>query len=162
VSTIVEYFHAAFGHYFITNIGAEITALDSGQFAGWARTGKTFKAYTSSNGFVTGVCRFFTVAFPPKSSHFYTSNSAECQGLLGSNRDWTFEAVGFWVASADPVTGSCPTGTQAVYRLYNNGQGGAPNHRYTTDPAVRVEMLGRGYVAEGYGPEGIGFCAPIQ
>ena len=30
-----------------------------------------------------------------------------------------------------------------VYRLYNNGQGGAPNHRYTTSLATRTQMLGR-------------------
>lgn len=157
---MVEYFHASFGHYFVTNAAAEIDAIDSGRFAGWARTGKTFKAYASSNGFVTGVCRFFTVAFPPKSSHFYTSNSAECQGLQANNRDWSFEGVAFWVQSADASTGSCPTGTQAVYRLYNNGQSGAPNHRYTTDPAIRADMMAKGWVPEGFGVEGVGFCAP--
>ena len=33
--TAVEYFHASFDHYFITDIPAEITALDAGQFVGW-------------------------------------------------------------------------------------------------------------------------------
>ncbi|MCC7217978.1 MAG: hypothetical protein IT517_14470 [Burkholderiales bacterium] len=159
-STMVEYFHAAFGHYFVTSSAAEIDAIDSGRFAGWERTGRSFKAYSSSNGFVTGVCRFFTVAFPPKSSHFYTSNTAECQGLQANNRDWSFEAVAFWVQSADANTGSCPTGTQAVYRLYNNGQSGAPNHRYTTDPAIRADMMAKGWVPEGFGAEGVAFCAP--
>ena len=39
-----------------------------------------------------------------------------------------------------PAAGACAAGT-AVYRLYNNGQGGAPNHRYTTSFAVRAAML---------------------
>ena len=159
-STVVEYYHAGFGHYFITNIAAETSALDSGKFAGWARTGRTFNAYTSTNGYVAAVCRFFTVAFPPKSSHFYTSNSAECSGLQASNKDWTFEAEAFYVQQANAQTGGCPTGYRAVYRLYNNGQSGAPNHRYTTDPAVRVEMMGKGWIPEGFGPEGVGFCSP--
>jgi cytochrome c553 len=159
-STVVEYYHTGFGHYFITSFTADISALDSGKFAGWARTGRTFNAYTSSNGYVTAVCRFFTVAFPPKSSHFYTSNFAECRGLQASNKDWTFEAEAFYVQQASEQTGSCPTGYRAVYRLYNNGQSGAPNHRYTTDPAVRIEMMGKGWIPEGFGPEGVGFCSP--
>ena len=105
-STVVEYYHAAFGHYFITSFTAEISALDSGKFAGWARTGRTFSAYASTNGYVTAVCRFFTVAFPPKSSHFYTSNTAECSGLQASNRDWTFEAEAFYVQQANAATGA--------------------------------------------------------
>ncbi|HVE48086.1 MAG TPA: hypothetical protein VNG69_00545 [Casimicrobiaceae bacterium] len=161
IATIVEYLHATFGHYFITNIVDEITALDAGRFEGWKRTGKTFNAYASTNGAQIGVCRFFTVAFPPKSSHFYTAIQTECQAVQ-ANRDWTFEAAAaFYALSADVVTGACPTGTQPVYRLYNEGQGGAPNHRYTVELAVRSEMLARGYRAEGHGPEGIGFCAPL-
>jgi hypothetical protein len=159
-STVVEYFHAAFGHYFVTNIAAEISALDSGKFAGWARTGRSFDAHTATDGNVAAVCRFFTVAFPPKSSHFYTSNSAECNGLKASNKDWSFEAEAFYVQQANVQTGSCPSGYRAVYRLYNNGQSGAPNHRYTTDPAVRIEMMGKGWIPEGFGPEGVGFCSP--
>ena len=69
---LVEYFHTAFGHYFITYLADEITKLDNGTFVGWARTGKQFKAYTATAAGRSPVCRFFTVAFPPKSSHFYT------------------------------------------------------------------------------------------
>ncbi len=110
-STVVEYYHAGFGHYFITSFTADISALDSGKFTGWARTGHTFNAYTSTNGYVTAVCRFFTVAFPPKSSHFYTSNSAECSGLQASNKDWTFEAEAFYVQQADERPAAAPPAT---------------------------------------------------
>ena len=33
------------------------------------------------------------------------------------------------------------------------------NHRYTTDAAVRTQMIGKGYVPEGYGPQGVALCA---
>jgi hypothetical protein len=158
---VVEYLHAAFGHYFITSFQGEIDALDAGKLAGWARTGRTFKAYTTTNGNQHIVCRFFTAAFPPKSSHFYTSNSEECSVLRQTSRDWQYEADSFWVHPADALMGSCPTGTQAVYRLYNNGQSGAPNHRYTTDPLVRLQMVGQGWIPEGFGPEGVAFCSPF-
>ena len=40
-----------------------------------------------------------------------------------------------------------------VYRMYNNGQGAAPNHRFTTDFATRDSMLTRpadkAWLAEG-------------
>ena len=159
MATVIEYHHAAFDHYFITNAAGEIAALDAGTFAGWARTGRSFSAYTSTNGFVTGVCRFFTAAFAPKSSHFYTGITAECTGLKSSS-DWQYEAEAFWVQPADPATGSCPQGSKAVYRLYNNGQSGAPNHRYTVDPAVRADMMAKGWLPEGFGAEGVGFCSP--
>jgi hypothetical protein len=51
-------------------------------------------------------------------------------------------------------------GTQPLYRLYNNGQGGAPNHRYTTRIDVRQQMITQGWVSEGYGPLGAIACVP--
>jgi hypothetical protein len=69
--------------------------------------------------------------FAPKSSHFYTPSASEC-ALVKTNPDWLFEAEVFNVAPASIVDGSCPANTLPVYRLYNNGQGAAPNHRYTT------------------------------
>ncbi|MEP7274900.1 MAG: hypothetical protein ABI812_01010, partial [Betaproteobacteria bacterium] len=72
----IEYFHTGFSHYFITALAAEIAALDGGQFAGWQRTGRAFRVWTSGAG-LAGVCRFFTTAFAPKSSHFYTPDTNE-------------------------------------------------------------------------------------
>jgi hypothetical protein len=40
--------------------------------------------------------------------------------------------------------GGCTCGTLPLYRLYNDGQGEAPNHRYTTSATTRTEMLGQG------------------
>ncbi|HVF62643.1 MAG TPA: hypothetical protein VNE58_01450 [Casimicrobiaceae bacterium] len=158
-ATMVEYFHAGFGHYFVTNIAAEIAALDNGSFAGWARTGKTFKAYASGNASVVPVCRFFTVAYAPKSSHFYTPFTAECDGLKNGGT-WQYEGDAFFV-NVPETGGICAPSAQPVYRMYNNGLGGAPNHRYTTDVTVRSEMLAKGWVAEGLGAQGVIFCVPL-
>ena len=157
-SLVVEYFHAGFGHYFVTNLATEIAALDGGQFAGWSRTGRQFNAYASGNGIVLPVCRFFTVAFAPKSSHFYTPFAPECDGLK-AGRDWQYEGEAFFVNLPDG-NGVCAGTENPVYRLYNDGQNGAPNHRYATDPAVRAEMLAKGWVSEGLGPLGVIFCVP--
>ena len=53
----------------------------------------------------------------------------------------------------------CRMAPVPLYRLYNNGQGGAPNHRFTTDATVRSKMLAAGYIAEGSGI-GVGMCVP--
>jgi uncharacterized protein DUF5648 len=59
-----------------------------------------------------------------------------------------------------PYNGTCPSGTSNVYRLYNNGQGGAPAHRYTTSSITRAQMIQQGWIPEGYGADGIAMCSP--
>ncbi len=158
MAPVVEYYHAAFGHYFVTAKTDEIAKLDDGTFVGWARTGRSFNVYTEPRDDTVPVCRFFTVAFPPKSSHFYTSDAAEC-AKVKTNPDWTFEAEVFYTLPPS-AAGMCAAGTIPVYRLYNEGQTGAPNHRYTTDLAVRQEMID----VHKFKPEGLGlgveFCVP--
>lgn len=63
-------------------------------------------------------------------------------------------------AGPSAFNGTCAANTLAVYRLYNNGQGGAPNHRYTLDSSVRAQMLAQGWLQEGYGSLGVMMCAP--
>ena len=156
----VEYVNAALGHYFVTAFPAEIAVLDGGAFGGaWTRTGKSFMTHANPAIETVPVCRFFSTSFAPKSSHFYTANAAECEGLK-ANPDWQFEAIAFHSPLPDE-TGACPAGTDPVYRMYNNGQSGAPNHRFTTDLATRNDhVANRGFVSEGLGPLGIAMCAP--
>jgi len=63
----------------------------------------------------------------------------------------------FYIALPDTVTGVCPVGTIAVYRLWN--QRSDSNHRYTTSLAVATQMINAGYLAEGYGPNAVIMCA---
>ena len=153
----IEYHHASFDHYFVTAVADEVVKLDKGVFAGWTRTGQSFKVYPSAQPGLASVCRFFSTAFAPKSSHFYTPDAHEC-ATVQANADWQFEAVVFFTTFADPA-GECPSATAPIYRLYNNGQGAAPNHRYTTSLAIRAQMLDAGWVSEGYGAIGVIMCA---
>lgn len=153
----VEYYHAGFGHYFITAFPEEAAAIDAGNVSGWARTGYTFKVETAAAGGYSPVCRFFSTSFAPKSSHFYTPFAAECN-TVKQNANWQFEAIAFFVQES-ATDGSCPVGKTKVYRLYNNGLSGAPNHRYTTSTAVRSAMIAQGWIPEGLGAEGVVFCA---
>ena len=54
-----------------------------------------------------------------------------------------------------PVGGACAAGLVPVYRMYNNGQTGAPNHEFTTDLA-RYQAL---TATQGWSAEGVAFCA---
>ena len=153
----IEYYNATFAHYFITANTAEIAKLDDGTFVGWERTGQSFNVYTVGGTGRASVCRFFSTAFGAKSSHFYAPRGLGCEAVL-ANPAWQFEGDVFFTYLPD-AEGGCPADNLPVYRLYNNGQGGAPNHRFTTSEAIRLEMLQDGYVAEGTGI-GVGMCSP--
>ena len=157
LATAIEYYHQAFDHYFVTTLANEIAALDSGMTAGWARTGLAFNVYVSGVPGTAAVCRFFSTAFGAKSSHFYTPNAPEC-AIVMTNPNWQFEGQVFNVTLPTGTSGACPPGAQPLYRMYNNGQGGAPNHRYTTDLSVRALMLTLGWIPEG---DGIGVIACV-
>jgi hypothetical protein len=155
---VIEYYYAQFNSYFVTALADEIVKLDNGTFVGWARTGLQFKVHTLGTPGSLTVCRFYSVAFGLKSAHFYTPAADECTRLK-TNPDWIFEGEVFAIPSAR-ADGSCGVGTVPVYRLYNNGEGGAPNHRYTTVGTVRDNMVAAGWIIEGNGPGFAFMCAP--
>ena len=153
----VEYYNAGFGHYFMTAQADEITGLDGGAFGGaFVRTGRTFDVYAAPGAGLVPVCRFFTTpgTFGAKSSHFYTADAAECAGLK-LNPAWIYEKIAFHVPAPDGA-GTCPATSLPVYRIYNNGQTGAPNHRFTTDYATRLAFV----PALNWSDEGVRFCTP--
>lgn len=157
---VIEYYYAAFDHYFITSNPDEITKLDHGAYPGWVRTGFQFNAYAAPNENSAPVCRFFSAAFAPKSSHFYTPFATEC-AITQADSAWTLESADAFDIAVPAADGSCAAGLTPVYRLYNNGQGGAPSHRYTTDVTVRAQMIGQGWVPEGLGPNAVQMCSPL-
>jgi photosystem II stability/assembly factor-like uncharacterized protein len=157
--SVIEYYHAAFDHYFITAIPEEITLLNKGFFVGWTRTGLQFKAYAAEAIGTSPVCRFFTTAFGPKSSNFHTPFASECAAVQ-ANPDWLLESGTAFYIALPAFDGSCATGLTPVYRLYNRGQGGAPNHRYTTDVTARAQMIAQGWIPEGLGSDAVEMCSP--
>jgi len=164
--TAVEYYYADWDYYFETAFPDEIAGLDAGAYGGvWKRTGQTFYVWPSDvltasavpaldaqpsavNPLAVPTCRFFTTFFAPKSSHFYTPNAPECDGLKATSQVWQFESIAFYIALID-VNGLCPFGTVPLYRMYNDGMGGAPNHRYTTSLATLNQMIAAGWLFEG-------------
>ncbi len=155
----VEFFHPEFDHYFITTNPVEIANLDSGKTPGWQRTGESFNVYATADSSRSPVCRFFSEAFAPKSSHFYAPRGLGCEAVL-ANPAWQYEGDVFFTPLPAAADGACPAGTAPVYRLYNNGMGGAPNHRFTINDETFAAMKRDGWIAEGLG-EGVGMCSPL-
>ena len=171
VVTVVEYYNATLQHYFITAEPAEINNLDGGAFGGvWKRTGQTFNAWALAGKPTDAVpvCRFFgtdqyrangTRIGP--NSHFYTADPAECafvktayQSIAANGQSypaWTYETDAFAVKL--PVGGVCPGGTVPLYRAYNDGARGDPNHRYSTNTGLLAALVGWTF-------EGLVMCLP--
>ncbi|HEY2818164.1 MAG TPA: PQQ-dependent sugar dehydrogenase [Casimicrobiaceae bacterium] len=154
---VIEYYHAALDHYFITTLPIEIAKLDDGILTGWTRTGQAFHAYASAEAGTSPVCRLY---IPPANgdSQFLSASPTECATTKTRFPQFIDESDNvMWIGLPDVATGACPVGEVSVYRLWN--QRGDSNHRYVTDLALRAQMLGQGYVPEGYG-NGVAMCAP--
>lgn len=156
-ATVVEFYHAALDHYFITWHAAEIAALDAGTvIKGWARTGREFPVYTLPTAATSPVCRYY---IPPAQgdSHFFGRGTVECAATGKNHPAFVLEDAAF-MHMVLPTAGVCAAGTVAVYRVFSNRPDA--NHRYTTDKAVRDQMVARGWLAEGDGPDLVVMCAP--
>ncbi|NDP42706.1 MAG: peptidoglycan DD-metalloendopeptidase family protein [Aromatoleum sp.] len=145
---VIEYYAPSLNHFFITAFPEEAAALDAGKpVAGWQRTGLGFPAFGAKGTGLATVCRFFGTPGLGVNSHFYTAFDSEC-AIVKQNPGWTYEGNSFYIAQ--PVGAvQCPHATRPVFRLYNNGHAGSPNHRYTTSWPVVDEMQFADWVLEG-------------
>jgi uncharacterized protein YkwD len=154
---VVEFYNTAPDHYFITWIPAEIANLDAGRTpTRWTRTGATFKAYTTAQAGTSDICRYY---IPPAlgDSHFFGRGTTECTATGVANPSFVLEEPRFMFLFL-PTAGVCPPGTIAVHRTFSNRADA--NHRYMVDPALRDQMVARGWLAEGDGPNLVVMCAP--
>ncbi len=153
---VIEFYNAGLDHYFITYGAQEISDLDTGVHKGWARTTKSFKAYTTPQTGTSPVCRFY---IPPAQgdSHFFGRGQKECDDTATKFPTFVNEDPAFMQMFL-PVAGVCPANTTEVYRVFSNRADA--NHRYMTDKAVRDAMVAAGWLAEGDGPNLVVMCAP--
>lgn len=160
----IEYYHAAFDHYFVTANADEIAKLDSGYFSGWQRTGQAFAVSDAATPLPGGnaVCRFYGNPQAGLDSHFYSASASECAAVQANFPNaWLLESSNvFQVYLPDTSTGACPAGSVPIYRAWN-GRADS-NHRYTTSASLQQAMIAKGYVAEGYGSASkpVAMCSP--
>lgn len=106
------------------------------------------------------VCRLYRIPASGQGSHVLSAHAPECVALeAGSpSNGWILETrEAFRASLPDPATGACPSDRVGVYRLWN-GRVDA-DHVLTTSWYERNALLARGYVSEGWGPEGVAMCS---
>jgi hypothetical protein len=159
-----EYVHTATGHYFVTASSADVEALESGRIPGWVRTDTLSNAAVWNNastqywqasqvGQPSPVCRFFI----PPDDHFISADAKECETVAVTHPEYVLESSAAFYAWLPNQAGVCPVDQinfptdnfflVPMFRLWNN----AANHRYTTSPAIRDQMIAEGWTLEGYG-----------
>lgn len=156
---VVEFHNVVLNRYFVTQGAGEIAVLDSGQIAGWSRTGLHFLAYLpgGSDGRGLRVVRGYK---PSTVGHLFTVLRAEFDYVnFGTiSGEWLLESFdAFELPVPNVVTGQCPVGTVPLYRFWD-GRSDA-DHRYTTDAGARQQMIDLGYITEGFGPDSVFLCA---
>jgi len=173
---VIEYYNQALDHFFVTASADEIDMLDTGRVPGWQRTRFGFPAhaspvleFTDAPALLQPVCRFY---IPPGlgDSHFLSASPEECDEVSERFPMFIMESrSAFHAVLPDRATGACPPvyyerndtyilSWVPVFRFWN-GRAGS-NHRYTSQPEDRSEMIATGWVPEGYGPAGVAFCTP--
>ena len=85
-------------------------------------------------------------------------NPAECSATQQAHPDFVLEDPNYMQLYV-PTAGACPAASTPIYRVFNNRIDA--NHRYTTDRSVRDQMVARGWMAEGDGPDLVVMCAPL-
>lgn len=148
---VVEYYHAELKHYFQTGDYDEQMALDTGVFAGWARTGVEWLGYMAAGPTppLSPVCRFYGVPSAGLNTHFYSVNPAECAYVAQTWPDkWIEETPrAFDVLHLSPESGRCASGTVPVIRFWNARFD--VNHRYVATASAEAEMVAKGWIREG-------------
>ena len=154
-----EWYHQAFNHYFHSVLEPENRVLGDGVFGNdWNTTSEFWRVWTQPGPGRQPVCRFFSATFAPRSSHFFTPYGPECESLK-TGGVWQYEGTLYFLQLPD-AAGNCVAGTAALYRLYNNGLSGAPNHRLTANRDTRNAMVALGWIGEGNGPDVVFACTP--
>jgi hypothetical protein len=146
--TVVEYYHAPTGQYFLTAEPAEQAFLDGGGLGpDWVRTGLSFRATARDASADMDVCRFFGTPGVGPNEHFYTADATEC-AKVRADPLWQQEGIAF--RASPPASGACAAGRASVVRLWRPGDDAqASRHRYLVDAAEIARMAAAGWIVEG-------------
>ena len=156
--TVVEYFDALTGRFFMTADPLELQALDvAGLESPKVRTGLQFDALpadvdtceTRSSGLVVCAASVVRFNYTPFDWFFYSPNLAERTQLNAPGSGFIDRGVAFKAFLPDGPGDTCTQGRVPVYRSYRN-----QNHRFPADLATH-----QGRVTTGSEDEGVTFCA---
>jgi hypothetical protein len=170
---VIEYYHSGLKHYFLTATATDARLVDSGA-AGveWVRTGRSFGAWSSRDSAPAEAAMVHRFYSPGAVSHFFSADEGEIRwlkeleskeraSLVGTNKTvkgWIYEGEAFMAIV--PKNGVCPSGSDAITRVYNNGGStddgsSSSNHRYVSDDSLKQSMADRRWLVES-----TALCAP--
>lgn len=160
--------------FFLTVNASDVAALVASNKVGtgpeWMPVEENIRVWTTPQPFTVPVCRFYV---PAAAVHFfsaYPSDSTKLRGLAGFTDEGTaFHVIPSYrepdlVDSGGPygkLINVCPTGTDPVYRLFDDTPGHAA-HRYSTNPDATHDFLTTTGSPSGYRMEGVVFCSPRE
>ena len=169
---VIEYYHPDLKHYFITASATDARFVDAGSAGqGWVRTGRSFGAWSTRGAASADASMVYRFYSEGANSHVYVASdddlrllkgleASERASIVGTSKrflGWGFEGEAFLAVL--PKSGQCPTGTEAITRIYNHGytSGEGSNHRYVSDDSLTRSMEDRKWQAEG-----VVFCSPVS
>ena len=154
--TLVEFYHAAFDHYFITWMPAEIAILDAGTpIKGWTRTGNRSRPTRPRR---PALRRYAATTFR-RGWAIRTSSVAAPRSARHGAEEPELRAGGPELHAPVPARRRrVPGGHDPGVPVFSNRPDA--NHRYMIDKAVRDQMVAKGWLAEGDGPDLVVMCAP--
>ena len=104
----------------------------------------------------TDVCRYYN----PRAkgdSHFFGRGTAECNAT-GAKNPTSCSSLRISCRCSRPPRACGPAGTVQVHRVFSNRPDA--NHRYMTSKAIRDQMVAKGWLVEGDGPDSVVMCVP--
>lgn len=149
------FYNAENRHYFITASDIERNGIFDGKAgSNWIVLNEDFQVWPAEGPApeaTQAVCRFYSEI---ANSHFYAVEGAECEHLKREGSGWAYEGIAFRTLTA--TAGSCPAGTDPIWRLYNNrAAANDSNHRFTSSTTDYRSMIAAGWIGEG-----AVFCSP--
>lgn len=164
-STMTFYYNERLDRYFMTASAADIDFVTDAA-NGWTQTYEDAAVFTTERPreFASGppavpVCRFY-VPPPFGDDHFYSASADECDAIERHYPMYVLEdRAAFYAWLPDAATGACPhkLGIElpVLYRTWNPKSNA---HVFTVSEAMRDLLVGRGFIAEGYGPSAVAMC----
>lgn len=163
--------------FFLTAKASDVTALVAGNNAitgpEWMPVEDNIRVWATAQPFTVPVCRFYV---PAAAVHFFSADEYNDCRKLRALAGFSDEGTAFHVippyrepdlsdfgAPPGKFLNICPTGTDPVYRMFDD-KPGHPAHRYTTSPDV-VDGFVSSYVPgnqSAYRLEGVAFCSPRE
>ena len=158
---VVEYYHAAFDHYFVTDIPGRDREARQRHVRGWSRTGEVFERLRRHRRRAAPRCAGSSARRSGCAARTSTRRRRRVRAGQAERR-LAVRGRQCSACSRPARPGTCPAGTQPVYRALQRRPGRRAQPPLHDQQRRRAQRCSRkGWIAEGYGAAGVIMCAPV-